>query len=149
MRRITLIPIILLAAVLMGCGLGSVLGLAPPGGEPALMTRVLISKEGGGYKIQFSLQDSKIEDTSANGGLRITFEDYSDSTQIFYDQARSIKKGDFEKYKTLLGGEIWAYVFVLPSSQVPAYGSNTFARMRLHFAMDNGNVLDAEDSFFL
>lgn len=40
-----------------GCGVSKLLELEAPGGTPALMTRVLVTKEGGGYKIQYALQD--------------------------------------------------------------------------------------------
>jgi hypothetical protein len=151
MKRVYAVASLLLAVgSMLGCGLDSALGLAPDGGTPVLMTRVLVTREGGGYKIQFSLQDRKLKDTSANGALRTTFFDYSDSSTVFYDQAREIKKGDFKKYKTVLGGnEVWAYVFIVPSAQVLQYGSDTFARARLHLVLNDGTTIDDEESFFL
>jgi len=128
-----------------GCGLDSLLGTSPPGGKPVLMTGVLATKEEGGYRIQFSLQDEDLEDTSASGSMRITIVGDPDSTKIHYDQARGIKKGDFKKLKTLLGGEVWAYVFFLPSAHVPEYGNLALATMRLHFVLDDGSILEDED----
>lgn len=133
----------------MGCGLDSKLGLAPNGGTPALMTRTLISKEDGGYKIQFSLQDDQRLDTRASGMLRVTFVDYSDTTQTYYTDGQRVEKGDFKKYQTALGAEVWAYVFVVPNANVPKYGSNTVAKMKLHFELDSGAVFEDEDSFSL
>jgi len=142
--------LIAVAAAVTGCGLDSALGLAPSGGTPALMTRVGISKEGGGYKIQFSLQDKDLEDTRADGTLLIRMVDYSDTTQVYYEAIKTIKKDDFKKYKTLLGGEVWGYVTIVPAQDVPKYGSDTFARMKLRFlAKSVENYFEDEDTVFL
>ena len=63
-----------------GCGVKKLLDLEAPGGDVALMTGVLITKEGGGYKIQYSLQDEDLAYTSAEGRLTISFVDYDNRT---------------------------------------------------------------------
>ena len=138
-----------LAIVGMGCGLDKAVGLAPDGGTPALMTRTLISKEESGYRVQFSLQDDQLLDTRASGLLRVTFVDSADTTQIYYTNGRRVEKGDFKKYQTASGTEVWAYVFVVPNANVPRYGSNTVAKMKLHFELDSGAVFEDGDSFSL
>ncbi len=143
---------VLVLAVLwlpVGCGVGKLLELEAPGGTPALMTRVLIVKEGGGYKIQYSLQDGDLADTSADGTLRVTFVDYGNEGRVFFAETYEVEKSDFKKYETLLGGEVWGHVIIVGASEVRQYGSDIFARMKLRFETAKGAVFEDEDTFFL
>jgi hypothetical protein len=139
---------LLLALFVLGCGLNKVLGLEAPGGSPVLMTRVLITKEGGGYKIQYSLQDDDLDDTSASGLLGISFVDYGDSSIVYYATMKTVKKSNFKQYKTLFGGKVWAHVIIIRQSDVQEYGSDTFAVMKLRF-VSGSTLLEDEDTFFL
>ena len=143
---------VLVLAVLwlpVGCGVGKLLELEAPGGTPALMTRVLINKEGGGYKIQYSLQDEDLAYTSAEGTLRVTFVDYDEGARMYFQKTYEVEKSDFKKYETLLGGEVWGHVIIIGASEVGQYGSDIFARMKLRFETAKGAVFDDEDTFFL
>ena len=143
---------VLVLAVLwlpVGCGVGKLLELEAPGGTPALMTRVLINKEGGGYKIQYSLQDGDLADTSADGTLRVTFVDYDEGARMYFQKSYEVEKSDFKKYETLLGGEVWGHVIIIGASEVRQYGSDIFARMKLRFETAKGAVFEDEDTFFL
>ena len=121
-----------------GCGVGKLLELEAPGGKPALMTGVLVTREGGGYKIQYSLQDKDLAYTSSDGTLTVWFVDYDEEATRY-----------FQKYQTLLGGEVWGHLIILSGSEVSQYGSDIFATMKLRFETAKGAVFEDEDTFFL
>ena len=132
-----------------GCGVSKLLELEAPGGTPALMTRVLITKEGGGYKIQYALQDKDLAYTSADGTVKVTFVDYENQGRVYWQKSYEVEKSDFKKYETLLGGEVWGHVIIVAGAEVPQYGSDTYARMKLRFETGKGAVFEDEDTFFL
>ena len=131
------------------CGVSKLLDLEAPGGKPALMTSVLVTKEGGGYKLQYSLQDEDLAYTSADGTLTVWFVDYDSESRVFFTKTYDVEKSDFKKYETLLGGEVWGHVIILGGSEVSQYGSDIFATMKLRFETDNGAVFEDEDTFFM
>lgn len=137
------------AVWLAGCGVKKLLDLEAPGGRVALMTGVLITKEGGGYKIQYSLQDEDLAYTSAEGRLTISFVDYDTERTVYFEKVYEVEKSDFKKYSTILGGEVWGHVIILSQSEVKQYGSDIFAKMKLEFETSGGAVFEDEDSFFL
>ena len=119
--------------VVEGCGLGKVLGTDPPGGSPAIMTSVIMTTEGGGYKFQYSLQDNNLRYTAARGSMAIRFADSSD--EEYYLDILHVSKKDFKKFKTLLGQEIWAHVFIIPSQDVRESGSGKRVTVYLDFVI--------------
>lgn len=133
----------------VGCGVSKLLELEAPGGTPALMTGVLVSKEGGGYKIQYSLQDKDLAYTSADGTLTVWFVDYETESRVFFTKTWEVEKSDFKKYETLLGAEVWGHLIILNGSEVSVYGSDVFATMKLRFETSKGAVFDDEDTFFM
>ena len=137
------------AVWLAGCGVKKLLDLEAPGGRVALMTGVLISKEGGGYKVQYSLQDEDLAFTSAKGKLTISFVDYDTERTVYFEKVYEVEKSDFKKYSTILGGEVWGHVIIIRKSEVGQYGSDIFAKMKLEFETSGGTVFESEDSFFL
>ena len=137
------------AVMLAGCGVKKLLDLEAPGGDVALMTRVLITKEGGGYKIQYSLQDEDLAYTSAKGKLTILLVDYDTERTVYFEKVYEVEKSDFKKYSTILGGEVWGHVIIIRKSEVGQYGSDIFAKMKLEFETSGGTVFESEDSFFL
>lgn len=108
------------------CGVSKLLELEAPGGTPALMTSVLISKEGGGYKIQYSLQDKDLAYTSADGAVTVWFVDFESESRVFFTKTYEVEKSDFKKYETLLGREVWGHLIILGGSEVSQYGSDIF-----------------------
>ena len=131
------------------CGVSKLLELEAPGGKPALMTSVLITKEGGGYKIQYSLQDEDLAYTSADGTLTVWFVDFESESRVLFTASYEVEKSDFKKYETLLGAEVWGHVIILGGSEVSLYGSDIFATMKLRFETDKGAVFEDEDTFFM
>ena len=138
-----------LMMMLAGCGVKKLLELEAPGGDVALMTGILVTKEGGGYKIQYSLQDDKLAYTSVDGILTVTMVDFNDQRKVYFKQSYKVKKSDFKKYKTILGGEVWGHLVILRKSEVARYGSEIKAKMKLQFETDKGPIFEGEDSFFL
>jgi hypothetical protein len=137
-------------ATLVGCDATErILGTAPPGGSPALMTSFIATKEGGSYKIQYSLQDKDLNYTDSRGRIVITFEDFSNSDTILHLTNRSVKGDNFKKYKTLFGGEVWAHVIIISGVLVEGNGSDELARVRLRFTTSGGKVFEDTDSVFL
>ena len=132
-----------------GCGVGKLLELEAPGGKPALMTGVLVTREGGGYKIQYSLQDEDLAYTSSDGTLTVWFVDHDTESRVFFTKTYEVEKSDFKKYETLLGGEVWGHLIILSGSEVSQYGSDIFATMKLRFETAKGAVFEDEDTFFL
>ena len=137
------------AVLLTGCGVKKLLDLEAPGGRVALMTGVLITKEGGGYKIQYSLQDEDLAYTSAKGKLTISFVDYDTERTVYFEKVYEVEKSDFKKYSTILGGEVWGHVIIIRKSEVKQYGSDVFGKMKLNFQTEGGANFEAEDSFYL
>ena len=143
--------ILVCAAMMMlaGCGVKKLLEIEAPGGDVALMTGVLITKEGGGYKIQYSLQDDELAYTSADGTLTVTIVGYNDERKVYFEKFYEVEKSDFKKYKTILGGEVWGHVIILRKSAVEQYGSDIHATMKLKFETEKGASFEGEDSIFL
>ena len=137
------------AVWLAGCGVKKLLDLEAPGGRVALMTGVLISKEGGGYKVQYSLQDEDLAFTSAKGKLTISFVDYDAERTVYFEKVYEVEKSDFKKYATILGVESWGHVIIIRKSEVGQYGSDIHAKMKMEFETSGGAVFESEDSFFL
>ena len=135
--------------MLAGCGVKKLLELEAPGGDVALMTGILITKEGGGYKIQYSLQDDELAYTSADGTLTVTIVDFNDERKVYFEEIYEVEKSDFKKYKTILGGEVWGHVIILRNSVVEQYGSEIHAKMKLKFKTEDGTSFEGEDSIFL
>ncbi len=138
-----------LVMLLAGCGVKKLLDIEAPGGDVALMTGVLITKEGGGYKIQYSLQDDELAYTSADGTLTVTIVDFNDERKVYFQKSYEVEKSDFKKYKTILGGEVWGHVIILKKSAVEQYGSDVHATMKLKFETEDGARFEEEDSVFL
>ena len=142
--------ILALALGLSGCGAAKrLMGIEAPGGSPELMTRVIATKEGGGYKIQYSLQDGDLKDTSAKGTLGIRFVDYDDEEKIYFTKTWGVEKGDFKKYSTLFGGEVWGHVLIINNREVQGAGSEEFVKVKLFLITDSGKIFEAEDTMFL
>lgn len=143
---------IIVSALMMmiaGCGVKKLLELEAPGGDVALMTGILVTKEGGGYKIQYSLQDDELAYTSADGTLTVTIANYNDQRKVYFEKIYKVKKSDFKKYETILGAEVWGHVIILRKSEVAQYGSEIHARMTLQFETEDGPIFEGEDSIFL
>lgn len=140
------------ALVLLAAGCDAtekLLGTNPPGGRPVLMTGVLVTQEGGGYKIQYSFQDKDLKYTDAKGSLIVRFINPEDPIEFYYLNTHRVKEDDFKKYQTIFGREAWAHVLIIKNSDVREAGSGRLVTVKLHFETSGGDVFEDEYGVFL
>ena len=104
------------------------------------MTGVIVSKEGGGYKVAYSLQDKNTRYTSDDGDLSITFTDRDDHLNVRYSKVWGVEESDFKKY-----GDVWQHRVIVKCSEVRGCGSGVHARVWLIFhPADEGAFWDSD-----
>lgn len=79
----------------------------------------------------------------------MSFVDYESQSRVYWEKSYEVEKSDFKKYETLLGGEAWGHVIIVAGAEVPQYGNDTYARMKLRFETAKGAVFEDEDTFFM
>ena len=131
------ILVFLIGLRICGCGIGK--STEPPGGSPTSLANVFVFIKDDGYRLQYSLQDRDLRDTSLSGTLDVRFTDRDDESVEYYSEIFSVRKSNFKKHKTILGNEtIWAHALIIPFGDVRESGSGKPARAHVQFIVKGG-----------